>query len=197
MQTQLSADAQRIVQRMKELSPHHVLHRLFLVTTKDGLSSATLASMQRNGVPLVPYSKFMPWPADRVQSAFEVLVNAGIIQHDHVLCDGHDAEELCLLNATLAMADTKDGIVCSPDGVTMQWGDQAFTFTPYQTAAIELLYAAYRAGRPDLRGDYILERIGSNGTRLCDVFKRSPAWGTLVKPGERKGTYRIADPPSQ
>lgn len=57
-----------------------------------------------------------------------------------------------------------------------------FDLTPEQFRAVGSLLMVYAGEGPaDLEAD------------LARVFEGSPAWGTLVVPGSRPGTYRLAD----
>lgn len=68
---------------------------------------------------------------------------------------------------------------------------QEYTLTTQQAQIVEMLYDAHRNKTPDLSPEYILDRIGSPGSRFRDSFRNSDAWGTLVVPGKRRGTYRL------
>jgi hypothetical protein len=69
----------------------------------------------------------------------------------------------------------------------------AYSLTPRQAQVIELLFGVRGTGMPELSQEYILDRIGSKSLRLTlrDVFRKSPAWKTLVVPGDRRGMYRL------
>ena len=66
-----------------------------------------------------------------------------------------------------------------------------FHLTPPQAHCLRLLHEAYLRGTPELRGDFLLEEAESKSSKMSDVFKRSPAWKTLIVQGERKGAYRL------
>lgn len=59
---------------------------------------------------------------------------------------------------------------------------------------MRVLYEAHAKGIPHLGGDYILAEAECESRCLSDVFKGSSAWGTLVVPGDRKGTYTLNIP---
>lgn len=86
----------------------------------------------------------------------------------------------------------------SSDFRWVRWGEQSFTFTPTEAACVKILFDSRRDGVPVLGQLEILDRAGSNGDRLRDVFRKNgkmnPAWGTLIVQADRKGLYRIADP---
>ena len=79
----------------------------------------------------------------------------------------------------------------SPDYATVTLDGQAYHLSPLRAAAVRVLHEAYLQGVPELHGQYILVAIESNSTGLSDVFKRSPAWGTLVVSGATRGAYRL------
>lgn len=66
-----------------------------------------------------------------------------------------------------------------------------YTLTTQQAQIVEMLYDAHKNKTPDLSDDYILDRLGSPGSRFRDSFRNSDAWGTLVVSGKRRGTYRL------
>ena len=69
---------------------------------------------------------------------------------------------------------------------------QDYTLTTNQAIVIDLLHENYKQGTPDISQTFILDTIGTNTTRLRDVFKDNPeAWNNLVAQGKRKGLYRL------
>jgi hypothetical protein len=58
-----------------------------------------------------------------------------------------------------------------------------------------LLCALVNSPNPNVGQHNLLKAIGSSAKRLSEVFARSKAWGTLVIPGARLGTFRLPDPP--
>jgi len=80
-----------------------------------------------------------------------------------------------------------------PDFRSVVWGDEQYSFTGYQAAAVKLLWKARDNGTPDVGEQCILEGVDSCGSRLRDIFSKNPAWGTLIVPGRTKGTFRLAE----
>jgi hypothetical protein len=81
--------------------------------------------------------------------------------------------------------------------------DATYTFTPKQAAAVKYLCEASTNLTPDVSQHYLLVEIGSESKTLRDLFRLRgqdgrkrvhPAWGRLIVPGERKGTFRLAPP---
>jgi len=79
----------------------------------------------------------------------------------------------------------------SEDYRTVTLNGSEFVLTPNQAAVVQLLYEAHRNGTPALGQAYLLERTGSSGSRVRDVFKTGQAWGNLLGPGQRRGTIRL------
>lgn len=81
----------------------------------------------------------------------------------------------------------------SPDFRSANWFGQDYSFSGPQAAAVRLLWQAWEDGAPDVGQETLLEAAGTNGSRLRDVFKDHPAWGSLIVTVSR-GTYRLAEP---
>jgi hypothetical protein len=81
----------------------------------------------------------------------------------------------------------------SPDFRSVHWYGGDFTFTPTQAACVGVLWEAWENGTPNVSLDYLLERAGSEGKRLSDLFKHNPAWKTMIVT-VKKGTYRLRPP---
>jgi hypothetical protein len=75
----------------------------------------------------------------------------------------------------------------------VHWFGTDYTFTPTQAAVVRQLWEAWEDGTPGLGQETLLEGAGSTGDRLRDVFRGSPAWGTLVVP-LGKGLFALAPP---
>ncbi|NOX55286.1 MAG: hypothetical protein GXP27_12785, partial [Planctomycetes bacterium] len=75
------------------------------------------------------------------------------------------------------------------------WDGDTFTFTPLQAACVKILWEHREQGTPEVGEQTILTEADSDSNRLLNVFERGkhPAWGTLIVPGTRKGTFRLAD----
>ncbi len=80
----------------------------------------------------------------------------------------------------------------SPDFRCVYFNGDTYTLSPRQAAVIEALTEGAERQLPDLSAEYLLDRAGSEAHRLVDLFRHQPAWGRLLKPGERRGTYRLA-----
>ena len=84
----------------------------------------------------------------------------------------------------------------SPDYRSVAWQGRFFSFTPNQAAIVEALHGAFENKTPEVAGATLLERAAeSRASRVRDVFKTGDgkkAWGSLIKRGRTKGTYRLA-----
>ena len=85
----------------------------------------------------------------------------------------------------------------SPDFRQVGWpGLGSFALSPKQALAVRELWSARLGGAsPDVPERELLAAADSDGDRLQDLFKRSPAWGVLVLRGSRPGTFRLPEPP--
>ena len=78
----------------------------------------------------------------------------------------------------------------SPDYASVNWRGQEYQFTKNQATCVRLLHEAWLEGTPYLSADYLLSEILS-ASRMSDLFKRHPAWGSLIVLGERRATYGL------
>lgn len=83
----------------------------------------------------------------------------------------------------------------SDDFRSVHWHGIDYSFTATQAACVRVLWEAMENGTPEVGKDTILEKAGSETSRLDDIFRNSPAWGTMIVSGSRRGTKRLADPP--
>lgn len=80
------------------------------------------------------------------------------------------------------------------DFSSVVWFGTSYTFTTAQRPIVERLWATWEADMPGVTGEAILEAAGSEARRLRDVFKDSPAWGTMIQ-SIRRGVYALVEPP--
>ena len=66
-----------------------------------------------------------------------------------------------------------------------------YFLTPLQAQVVQILHENFLNGTPDIGQHALLEMIETKQKRLRDVFRRTDAWGELIVPGKRKGTFRI------
>ena len=96
----------------------------------------------------------------------------------------------------------------SADFTSFNWFGKEYRFARgNQAAAIRVLYEAYEAGEHSVHQETIREEIESAAEskfELRTVFRKRKsggngydkheAWGTLIQPGDRKGTFRLMPP---
>lgn len=86
-------------------------------------------------------------------------------------------------------------IAHSDDFRSVRWFGREYSFTPQQAEIMKLLWEAYEAQTPDVDAALLLSDFsGSAAHRLRDVFRKSPAWGTMIVRGGSRGTYRLSRP---
>lgn len=75
------------------------------------------------------------------------------------------------------------------------WGRQYF-LSGDQAMVMRKLVEAYKAKRPDVDSCYLetLVNPGSNSYKLAHIFRDHPLWGTLIQPGETRGSVRLVAP---
>ena len=79
----------------------------------------------------------------------------------------------------------------SADYRRVDWRGKRFRFTPMQSHVVRLLHEEFKRGGGELGDVWLLERSGSTGKYLRDIFRRHCAWGTLIIAGESKGTHKL------
>lgn len=103
-----------------------------------------------------------------------------------------------------AMKPAKADFHHSPDYRSVRFQGQQFTFSQRQALSVQILHLAWQGHTPEVGQDRILEDIGSlekpvsgrkrhlnHATRLRDIFRKNPAWKTLIIPGKSRGSYRL------
>jgi len=127
---------------------------------------------------------------------------AALRAHLRTLCGVRD-EDLHGLTWGAAMAILGETPAGEPDTAhsgdyhSVRWHGQKYTFSHQQAAVVALLWAEYENGTPDLSQEHLLDKSGSNGGRLRDVFRENgamhAAWGTMIVES-RKGVFRLSEP---
>lgn len=87
----------------------------------------------------------------------------------------------------------------SPDFAMVRWHGQTYSLTPRQRVVVAELWNAWENGLPCLTAAYLLERCGTAQAKMSAVFRNSPAWKTLIVPGQLHGgpedSYCLAPTP--
>jgi hypothetical protein len=84
----------------------------------------------------------------------------------------------------------------SDDFCSVHWYGTDYVFTTTQRGCVRLLWKALDNGTPILSQQYILEHpdVEAESSRLSDLFKNHPAWGTMIVPGGSAGTFQLRRP---
>jgi len=79
--------------------------------------------------------------------------------------------------------------------VEAPWLGESFLLSRPQCAVVNVLMTRWISGEiPDVSEESLLRRSRANCETLADLFAGNPAWGALVVPGLRPGTYRLGGP---
>jgi hypothetical protein len=80
------------------------------------------------------------------------------------------------------------------DWQVVYWpGLGVFHFSNLQSQVVRVLWANWEQGGPPMRQTELLDAADSDCKRLVDLFRRSKAWGVLIRMGDVGGTYRLPD----
>ena len=90
--------------------------------------------------------------------------------------------------------ERKNTVTYSPDFRWLYWFGTEYFLSDKQSKVVKALWQARQKGCPDVAKELLLRVCDSDGVRLVDLFRRSPAWGTIII-SCRRGTYRLPDPP--
>ena len=75
----------------------------------------------------------------------------------------------------------------SPDFASVRWNGHLYALAAKQRRVVKVLWDAFEQGSPCVSGDYLLEVAGAASPRVADLFKRSPAWESLIVRGSAFG----------
>lgn len=79
----------------------------------------------------------------------------------------------------------------SDDFRSVLWDGANYEFTTNQARVVQRLWEAWENGTPSLSQDALLTSVDLNAGRLRDVFKGNDAWGKLIVPGDRRGSFKL------
>jgi hypothetical protein len=82
----------------------------------------------------------------------------------------------------------------SADFRSVYWYGTQYEFTTSQAACVKILWEHWEQRTPAIGEVTLLERAGLSGNRLRDVFEKGghPAWGTMIIPGDTKGSFQLS-----
>ena len=107
---------------------------------------------------------------------------------DHAQCEVLTCEAM-----GLSCRSSSSAFSHLPDYSQVSLNGEPYLFTgEIQRSAIRILHAASRSGQPWLTGKTLLKQAGSSdlSMRMGNLFRRHPAWGTIVLSNSR-GQYRL------
>lgn len=109
-----------------------------------------------------------------------------------------DLRVLSVAEAVVEARQRRQGlkVEAGRDLVRVEWQGETYWFTGAQREVVRLLLdAAVNSATPDVDESVLLRRSMAPGVRrLAHLFRDHAAWGTLILPGARPATYRIALP---
>ncbi|MCL0099936.1 hypothetical protein M1O55_03595 [Dehalococcoidia bacterium] len=149
--------------------------------------SAALATMTKSFERLqFPIIRMPPMPTLKILETLQANWFTGVFPPPSFI----DNLQPTCSPATLEPSPQVEEFRHSPDYATVIWKGQPFYFNRHQAACVSLLHEGWMNGTEILGGHYLLSAIES-ASRMSDLFKHHPAWGSLIVLGERKATYRL------
>jgi len=93
-------------------------------------------------------------------------------------------------------AKLTDDVVPSTDFRSVRWFGEVYSFTANQAPVVKLLFEHWELGAPDVGDDTLLSAVDLEAppARLAVLFRKHPAWGTMIVPGGTKGTRQLRGP---
>jgi hypothetical protein len=81
----------------------------------------------------------------------------------------------------------------SEDFRSICWRGRQYSLTSNQALVVQELYEALENGQLEVSQAILADRLGNEGARIRELFKRSGLWGPdgLVDSGRRRGMYRL------
>jgi hypothetical protein len=83
----------------------------------------------------------------------------------------------------------------SPDFKQVHWFGTDYTFTGSQAEVVKMLWEAWEDGVRGIGQAALLEGADSTADRLRDLFRKHPAWQTMIRTVER-ATFSLSEPQS-
>lgn len=93
---------------------------------------------------------------------------------------------------TSTTTKTRPGVTHGADFAAVSWYGTLYTFTKKQRIIVASLWAAWEAGYHWLTQERLLEDAESDCSRLRDLFRGHPAWGTMIVSKSGGEIYRLA-----
>jgi hypothetical protein len=95
-----------------------------------------------------------------------------------------------------ATAAASEDAAHSDDFRSVRWYGKTYSFTAKQAPAVMLLWENWAKGTPDVGDETLLLAVDHDAppAKLSYLFRRHPAWTTVIVAGGTKGTHRLAEP---
>ncbi len=82
----------------------------------------------------------------------------------------------------------------SVDFRAVHWFGTDYAFTAMQAPIVAMLWDAWENQTLDIGIETLLEAVDAKSSRIVDLFRDNPAWGTMIVDGKTKSTKRLAEP---
>ena len=79
----------------------------------------------------------------------------------------------------------------TPDFRCVWLRGKTFTLSGREADVIQMLWECRQQGTPDLSQAHVLSKLGSESSRLRDLFEDRKAWYALIAKGKRKSMFRL------
>jgi len=119
------------------------------------------------------------------------LLDQLLTEHGTIATDRQPAPNQSL---TMATQTNQPPARHSFDFRSVHWYGPEYSFTAKQAAIVKLLWEAWDNGTPDVADATLLEACDLTTSRLVDIFRNNPAWGSMIVEGRTKGTRRLSPP---
>jgi hypothetical protein len=106
------------------------------------------------------------------------------------------ASGLAAMDEELEDQETTAGARHGPEFRSVNWFGTQLSFTGNQAVYVRILWEAWENGTPEVGQDTLLAAADADTQRLDHAFSmgKHPAWGTMIRPGSTKGTFRLSPP---
>lgn len=101
-------------------------------------------------------------------------------------------EKRLLGGLSIQQSESLHTLTFGPGYRSAKWRGQEFQFTVMQAGVVKLLAEASARGTPDVPGQQLLEDVDSCQMELKRLFRKHPAWNTLIVSGAKRGLRRLA-----
>ena len=95
--------------------------------------------------------------------------------------------------STASLPASGEAVAHSSDFRSVRWYEAQYSFTADQSHVVRILWEHWRQGTPDVGDESLLSAVDpqSPPNRMNVLFRKHPAWGTMIVAGQTKGTHRL------